>query len=91
MATYSKPLHELKAAHCLLKEYNYELLPTKHGYANRTLYIDLRDYSIKEKPVTQHMKDIFTGGRGFARSRTLKRMLLSAKASSSSTIFSSGV
>jgi len=35
------------------------------GYANRTLYINLKDYTIREKPVTQQMKDLFTGGRGF--------------------------
>ncbi|NQS91032.1 MAG: aldehyde:ferredoxin oxidoreductase, partial [Chloroflexi bacterium] len=36
------------------------------GYANRTLHIDLSENLISEKPVTQQMKDIFTGGRGFA-------------------------
>lgn len=50
----------------LLAEFTYELRPVERGYANRTLYINLADNTIYEKPVTQQMKDIFTGGRGFA-------------------------
>ncbi|NOX60797.1 MAG: aldehyde:ferredoxin oxidoreductase [Chloroflexi bacterium] len=56
----------MKAAHRVLAEYDYELRPVERGYANRTLYINLEDNTIREKPVTQEMKDIFTGGRGFA-------------------------
>ncbi len=59
-------LEEIKAAHKLLAEYDYKLRPVQHGYANRTLYINLDDNEIQEKPVTQQMKDVFTGGRGFA-------------------------
>jgi aldehyde:ferredoxin oxidoreductase len=58
--------NQLHSAHRLLKEYQYQLYPVKHGYANRTLYINLGNFSIIEKPVTQQMKDVFTGGRGFA-------------------------
>ena len=50
----------------LLGEYNYELRPVERGYAGRTLYINLSENSIREKPVSQQMKDLFTGGRGFA-------------------------
>src|SRR5512133_4207688 len=50
----------------VLKEFTYELRPVERGYANRTLYINLNDNSVREKPVTQQMKDLFTGGRGFA-------------------------
>ena len=49
----------------LLAEFTYELRPVERGYANRTLYINLDDNTICEKPVTQQMKDLFTGGRGF--------------------------
>ncbi len=62
----SAPVEELKKAHKVLAEYTYELRPVERGYANRTLYINLDDYTIQEKPVTQQMKDLFTGGRGFA-------------------------
>ena len=50
----------------LLGEYSYELRSAERGYANRTLYINLEKNIISEKPVTQQMKDLFTGGRGFA-------------------------
>ncbi len=66
MATMSVPVDQLKAAHRVLAEYRYELRPVERGYANRTLYINLDDNTIQEKPVTQQMKDLFTGGRGFA-------------------------
>ncbi|MGE5377148.1 MAG: aldehyde ferredoxin oxidoreductase N-terminal domain-containing protein, partial [Bacteroidota bacterium] len=49
----------------LLAEYTYELCPVERGYANRTLYVNLSTNTICEKPVTQQMKDLFTGGRGF--------------------------
>jgi hypothetical protein len=49
----------------LLAEFTYILRPVERGYANRTLYINLDTNTIEEKPVTQQMKDLFTGGRGF--------------------------
>ena len=66
MVTLTKPIEQMKAAHNIKKAYNYKLKPVEQGYANRTLYINLSDYSIEEKAVTDQMKDIFTGGRGFA-------------------------
>lgn len=56
---------EIKQAHQLRAEFNYEVRPVDKGYANRTLYINLSDNTISSKPVTQEMKDIFTGGKGF--------------------------
>jgi aldehyde:ferredoxin oxidoreductase len=50
----------------LLAEFTYEPRPVFRGYADRTLYINLGDNTILQKPVTQQMKDLFTGGRGFA-------------------------
>jgi len=66
MATISAPVEKMKAAHKVLAEYTYELRPVERGYANRTLYINLDDYTIQEKPVTEEMKERFTGGKGFA-------------------------
>ena len=59
-------LEEIRSAHQTVAEYTYELRPVERGYANRTLYINLDDQTIKEKPVTEQMKKLFTGGRGFA-------------------------
>ena len=52
---------ELRAAHKILAEMKYELRPVKRGYAGRTLYINLNNNQIEAKPVTQQMKDTFTG------------------------------
>jgi aldehyde:ferredoxin oxidoreductase len=56
----------LLKSHTVIATYHYDDQPIEKGYANRTLHIDLTSKTISEKPVTQQMKDIFTGGRGFA-------------------------
>ena len=58
-------LENMKNSHHILKEYKYTWLPIDKGYNNRSLYINVSDNSIKEKPVTQFMKDKFIGGKGF--------------------------
>jgi len=58
-------INEMKAKHKLLKEHSYSLGKINKGYANRTLYVNLSENEIKEKPVTQLMKDKFIGGKGF--------------------------
>ncbi len=58
-------VEELKAKHKLLKEFKYELKPVEKGYTNRTLYVNLSTNEIKEKEVSQEMKEKFTGGKGF--------------------------
>ncbi|TRO46084.1 aldehyde:ferredoxin oxidoreductase, partial [Candidatus Bathyarchaeota archaeon] len=35
------------------------------GYNNRTLYVNLSEMKITSKPVSEKMKNVFTGGRGF--------------------------
>lgn len=56
---------QIKQAHTLLAEFMYDVRPVERGYANRTLYINLSDNTIRSKPVSQEMKDTFTGGKGF--------------------------
>ena len=58
-------VQEMKAKHELLQEYSYDLSELERGYNNRTLYINLSDKTIKEKPVTEQMKENFIGGKGF--------------------------
>ena len=48
-----------------LTRFDYPISPIERGYNNRTLYIDISDNKILSKPVTDEMKRIFTGGRGF--------------------------
>lgn len=58
-------LQMIREARTALAEYTYERKPVVHGYANRTLYINVGENTIIEKPVDQKMKDTFTGGKGF--------------------------
>ena len=46
-------------------EFKYVLGRVSRGYNSRTLYIDVSDMRIAEKPVTKDMKEKFLGGRGF--------------------------
>jgi aldehyde:ferredoxin oxidoreductase len=46
-------------------DFKYELGRVERGYNNRTLYVDLSNMRVVSKPVSQQMRDIFTGGRGF--------------------------
>jgi len=58
-------LKKVRAAHEKLASYAYKKGAVEKGYANRTLYVNLSDLTIKEKKVTEEMKSFFTGGRGF--------------------------
>lgn len=58
-------LSEIREAHKTLAEWRYDLRPVQRGYAGRTLYINLTDSTIAGKPVTDKMKETFTGGKGF--------------------------
>ena len=48
-----------------LTRFEYPISPVEKGYNNKTLYINVSDNKIMSKPVTDEMKRIFTGGRGF--------------------------
>jgi aldehyde:ferredoxin oxidoreductase len=58
-------IQEMKAKHKLLKEFTYQLAPVVKGYNNRTLYVNVGDLTIKEKSVSEQMKEKFIGGKGF--------------------------
>ncbi|MGB2907879.1 MAG: aldehyde ferredoxin oxidoreductase C-terminal domain-containing protein [Candidatus Aminicenantaceae bacterium] len=55
----------LKSRHTLLKEYAYTRSDIDRGYNNRTLYVNLSENSVAEKPVSEEMKEKFIGGKGF--------------------------
>jgi len=61
----TKDIQEMRQAHEVPAEFDYELGEVEKGYTNRTLYVNLSDNTIASKPVTQQMKNIFTGGKGF--------------------------
>lgn len=64
MAT-AHSIAEVKAAHRVLADFKYKLRPIEKGYANRTLFINLSENAIREDPVPEQMRALFTGGRGF--------------------------
>jgi len=49
----------------LIAEYSYTLKPVEKGYNRRTLYINVGENKIMEKPVSDMMIDKFVGGKGF--------------------------
>ncbi len=67
MNKYQNPydIEKIKAGHKLLAEFNYDLVPLEKGYSSRTLYVNVTDKTIKTKPVSDQMKELFTGGKGF--------------------------
>ena len=48
-----------------LKTFNYDRPVIEKGYTNQTLCIDISDGVISIKPVTEKMKNVFIGGKGF--------------------------
>ena len=48
-----------------LNRFDYPIHPIEKGYNNQTLYVNLSDNTIQSKPVSDEMKKIFIGGRGF--------------------------
>jgi aldehyde:ferredoxin oxidoreductase len=48
-----------------LKALKYRRPSTERGYANQTLYVNLSEPEIRVKPVTEKMKEVFIGGKGF--------------------------
>jgi aldehyde:ferredoxin oxidoreductase len=55
----------LRIAQLAIAEFKYQLGKVERGYNNRTLYVNISDKRIVEKPLTKDMKEKFTGGRGF--------------------------
>jgi len=56
---------DFKKSHKLLAQYKYTWAPIDKGYNNRSIYVNVGDLTIKEKPVTPEMKEKFIGGKGF--------------------------
>ena len=63
--SYTADVETQKRAHTLLLEVPFTPSLPQRGYTNRTLHIDLSRMTVGEKPVTESMKNVFIGGRGF--------------------------
>jgi len=55
----------LEAGHRPVSEFRYEKRPVVRGYNDRTLYVNVGDGRIAEKPVSADMRAKFTGGKGY--------------------------
>ncbi len=55
----------LAASHEVLAELSYPAVEIQRGYANRSLRVDLSTNDLEILEVTEEMKRIFVGGRGF--------------------------
>ncbi len=49
----------------ILAESTYKVPTIERGYTNQTLYVNLNSGACTARPVTEEMKEKFTGGRGF--------------------------
>lgn len=55
----------MRQAHRVLAEFPFDSVELQRGYANRTLRIDVGQNQCSIAPVTQQMKDLWIGGKGF--------------------------
>jgi len=53
------------AQYRVIAEMEYTPAAVERGYTGKTLYVNVGNGAIEERPVTQQMKDLFIGGRGF--------------------------
>ena len=63
--SYTADVEKQKRAHKVLLEVPFTPSLPQRGYTNRTLHIDLGRMKVVEKPVTDQIKQVFIGGRGF--------------------------
>ncbi len=87
-----KDVKKMLSEHKSLSEISFEPVILDRGYANRTLRIDLDHNEITTQGVTEEMKDLWIGGKGFDLWLTLQEINRSTKWDSNNNpiCFSSG-
>lgn len=58
-------IEQMRAAHKIRCQFPFEIKELNRGYSDRWLRIDLDTNEIATHPVSQQMKDLWTGGKGF--------------------------
>ena len=58
-------IEQMRSAHRVIAEFDFEPKELKKGYADRSLRIDISSGQIRTNPVTDQMKKLWTGGKGF--------------------------
>ncbi len=61
----AESISKMKEAHEVLCEFPFTIKELDRGYSDRTLRIDLDKNEVTIHPVSQQMKDLWTGGKGF--------------------------
>ena len=56
---------DMKKAHQVLARLDYKISALEKGYTNHALRINLDKNTIEILPVTEQMKDLWVGGKGF--------------------------
>ncbi len=56
---------KMKKAHEILCEFPFEVIPLEKGYAGRYLRVDIGKNEISTGEVSERMKELWTGGKGF--------------------------
>jgi NADH:ubiquinone oxidoreductase subunit E len=67
-------IDEMRNAHRVIKEFKFDPAKIVRGYAGRYLRVDVSDGEISILPVTEQMKELWTGGKGFDLWLTLKEV-----------------
>ena len=70
----NKHIEKMKDMHELIAEFSYEKVELEKGYTNRYLVIDLDKNEFKIHPVTEEMKRLWIGGKGFDLWLTFKHI-----------------
>lgn len=76
---HSTSIHTLRESHRILAETAFTPIELKQGYAGRYLRIDFTRNTIEIHPVTQQMKDLWIGGKGFDLWLTFKEISSATK------------
>ncbi|MBN2460375.1 MAG: aldehyde:ferredoxin oxidoreductase, partial [Candidatus Cloacimonetes bacterium] len=58
-------IDKIKNMHTTLAEFSYSPAPLEKGYTRKTLYVNVSENRIMEKPVSSEMEYLFVGGKGF--------------------------
>ncbi len=77
--THAEALERMKRAHRVLAEFTYDPVELDRGYAGRWLRIDVGTREISIHPVTEEMKKLWVGGKGFDLWITLQEITAGTK------------
>jgi len=60
-----KRILEMRQKHEVLAEFSFKPVPLEQGYTNQTLHVDVSKKTFEIRPVSEQMKKLWIGGKGF--------------------------